>query len=66
MTGEPSKTRIGIYDLAGKEILGQDAEISEGTNHIMLDMSSLCRGLYLVKVINQDKSINTSARIEKY
>jgi hypothetical protein len=55
---------VSLYDATGKTILTQKAQFSEGENTASLDVMSLPRGLYVLKVSNGEELFSQKVIIE--
>ena len=52
-------TTINIYDVTGQIVYKQNVNSSEGTNAVVIDVSTLSKGMYFISVSDQNKSGKT-------
>jgi len=50
------KHAFDIADISGKVLLHKEVNVIKGTNHIMLDVSQLTKGVYFINIIKPDKT----------
>ena len=58
-------TTIGIYNLAGVELMSNKYNAAKGANTQSLDISALVRGIYIVKVIGGGVDSSTQLAIQR-
>ena len=51
LTGVPTEAQISIFDYLGREVVGQEK------NYLLIDLSILGSGIYIVKISYQDQQI---------
>lgn len=59
------KVTILVTDMAGRNILQQVAGIGAGSNTLVLDISSLQRGIYLLRIVGKDGVLSEGVRFVK-
>ncbi|MCB9034144.1 MAG: T9SS type A sorting domain-containing protein [Chitinophagales bacterium] len=56
---------INIYDATGKLMLNKQEAVNEGLNKLILDLSVLAKGTYILQMNNQDGTLNNQVKLIK-
>ena len=60
-----SGASVEIYDLQGRVVYSDDVENNQGSDRIMLDVSTLSNGTYVVRLASQHKSLASKLVIRR-
>lgn len=63
-TSDDNEITLSVFDITGKLMINQVQQVTQGNNQLNFDFSTLNKGIYLVKIGNENKAIMRKLIIE--